>query len=337
MRALIAGRGPEWVLDEVDVPSPGPGEVLVRNHAAATNNADLPMLAEADPSHGGHGREFTAGFEYAGEIVAVGENAGRWAVGDAVMGSVPASFADYVVADHRFVLPRPEGLSPEIACALPTGLLTEHGALSVAGFRPGQSVLVTGGTSGIGMIGVQMAKALGASCVIATTRRSAGRDRLLRLGADTVVVTGEEDLTDAVLDATNGRGVDVVLDHVAGQTFAECLPATAEDGQVVNIGRLAGAASTIDLDALSYRHLTVHGVSFGFTRDTEMAGVIAWLLPDVLPAVARGEIRSVIDRTLDITDPAHVADRLRSGEADGKIVLTIVPGESGEKKENKND
>lgn len=337
MRALIAGRGPEWVLDEVDVPSPGPGEVLVRNHAAATNNADLPMLAEADPSHGGHGREFTAGFEYAGEIVAVGENAGHWAVGDAVMGSVPASFADYVVADHRFVLPRPEGLSPEIACALPTGLLTEHGALSVAGFRPGQSVLVTGGTSGIGMIGVQMAKALGASSVIATTRRSAGRDRLLRLGADTVVVTGEEDLTDAVLDATNGRGVDVVLDHVAGQTFAECLPATAEDGKVVNIGRLAGAASTIDLDALSYRHLTVHGVSFGFTRDTEMAGVIAGLLPDVLPAVARGEIRPVIDRTLDITDPAHVADRLRSGEADGKIVLTIVPGESGEKKEKKND
>lgn len=337
MRALIAGRGPEWVLDEVDVQTPGPGEVLVRNHAAATNNADLPMLAEADPTTGGHGREFIAGFEYAGEIVAVGEHAGRWAVGDAVMGSVPASFAEYVVVDHRFVLPRPEGLSSESACALPTGLLTEHGALTVAGFTAGQDVLITGATSGIGVIGVQMAKALGASSVIATTRRSAGRGRLLGLGADTVVVTGEEDLTDAVLDATNGRGVDVVLDHVAGQTFAECLPATAEDGHVVNIGRLAGAASTIDLDALSYRHLTVHGVSFGFTRDTEMAGVIAGLLPDVLPAVARGEIRPVIDRTLDITDPAHVADRLRSGEAVGKIVLTIAQGESREKKEKKND
>lgn len=326
MRALIAGRGPEWILDDVNVPTPGPDDVLIRNHAAGTNNADLPMLVEADPTTGGHGREFIAGFEYAGEIVAVGENAGRWAVGDFVMGSIPASFAEYVVVDHRFVLPRPDGLSSESACALPTGLLTEHGALTVAGFTAGQNVLITGATSGIGMIGVQMAKALGASSVIATTRTPAARQRLAALGADTVVVTDEENLTDAVLDATNGRGVDVVLDHVAGQTFADCLPATAEDGHVVNVGRLAGAASTIDLDALSYRHLTVHGVSFGFTRDTEMAGIIAGLLPDVLPAVARGEVRPVIDTTVDITDPVHLVDRLRSGDAKGKIVVTITQG-----------
>jgi NADPH2:quinone reductase len=328
MRALVAGRGPEWVLDEVDVPTPGPGEVLVRNRAAATNNADAPMLAEADPTNGGHGREFIAGFEYAGEIVAVGNDAGDWSVGDAVMGSVPASFAEYLVVDHRFVLPRPEGIAPEVACALPTGLLTEHGALSVAGFRPGQSVLVTGATSGIGMIGVQMAVALGAPTVIATTRSAAGRERLSGLGADTVVVTSEEDLTAAVLATTDGCGVDVVLDHVAGQTFADCLPATAHDGHVVNIGRLAGAASTIDLDALSYRHLTVHGVSFGFTRDTEMAGVIAGLLPEVLPAVTRGEIRPVIDSTLDVTAAAQVAGRLRSGDADGKIVVTMPRGDN---------
>lgn len=331
MRALIAGRGPEWILEDVDVPTPGSGEVLVRNHAAATNNADLPMLSEADPSDGGHGREFIAGFEYAGEIVAVGENAGRWAVGDPVMGSVPASFAEYVTVDHRFVLPRPDNLGPETACALPTGLLTEHGALSVAGcgagFAAGQSVLVTGATSGIGMIGVQMAKALGASSVIATTRTSTARRRLAALGADTIIVTSEEDLTDTVLNATGGRGVDVVLDHVAGQTFADCLSATAEDGHVVNIGRLAGPASSIDLDALSYRHLTVHGVSFGFTRDVEMAGIIAGLLPDVIPAVGRGEIRPVIDSTVAASDAAQVADRLRSGATDGKIVLTFDKGE----------
>lgn len=327
MRALIAGRGPEWILADVDEPAPGPGEVLVRNHAAATNNADLPMLAEADPANGGHGEEFIAGFEYAGEIVAVGDDAGDWKVGDAVMGSVPASFAEYVVADHRFVVPRPAGLTSDVAAALPTGLLTEHGALIVAGFERGRSVLVTGATSGIGTIGVQMAKALGASTVIATTRTASRRDRLTALGADTVVVTDEEDLADAVLAATDGRGVDVVLDHVAGQTFADCLPATAEDGHVVNIGRLAGAASAIDLDALSYRHLTVHGVSFGFTRDTEMAGIIAGLLPEVMPAVARGEIRPVIDGTVDITEPARLADRLRSGETDGKIVLTFDKGE----------
>lgn len=323
MRALVSGRGPEWVLAEMPVPQPGPGEVLIRNHAAATNNADLPMLAESDPTAGGHGREFLAGFEYAGDVVALGPGVDTWKVGDAVMGSIPSSFADYVVADHRFVLPRPDGLAPEVACALPTGLLTEHGSLVIARFKPGQSVLITGAATGIGLIGVQMVKALGASTVIATIRSASKGQLLGRLGADAVIVTDQRDLTEATLEATRGNGVDVVLDHVAGQTFAQCLPATAVDGHVVNIGRLAGPASTIDLDALSYRHLTVHGVSFGFTRDQEMAGVIAGLLPEVIPAVAHGRIRPVIDRTYAITDFLTAADRLRSGDAVGKVVLTF--------------
>lgn len=172
MKALLLGRGPEWVLDDVPAPRPGRGEILVRNRAAATNNADLPMLAEADPTSGGTGAESIAGFEYAGEVAAVGENAGPWQVGDAVMGSIGHCFAEYVVADHRFVLPRPEGLAPEVACALPTGLLTEQGALAAAGFRSGQSVLVTGASSAIGHIGVQMAMALGASRRPSSPRRT---------------------------------------------------------------------------------------------------------------------------------------------------------------------
>ncbi|KGN31439.1 alcohol dehydrogenase [Knoellia sinensis KCTC 19936] len=256
MRALVSGRGPEWVLADVPVPQPAPGQVLIRNRASATNNADLPMLAEADPSSGGSGEQFIAGFEYAGEVDALGADAGAWQVGDLVMGTFPSAFAEYVVADHRFVLPRPARLAPEVACALPTALLTEFGALRVAGFEAGQSVLVTGATTGIGLIGVQIAKAVGASRIIATTRGGAKKELLVGVGADVVMVTDEEDLTEAVLAATDGKGVDVVLDHVAGETFAQCLPATAEDGHVVNIGRLAGPASTIDLDALSYRHLT---------------------------------------------------------------------------------
>ena len=324
MRALVGGIGPEWVLEEVLVPQPGPGEVLIRNRAAATNNADISMLAEADPTHGGHGKAFIAGLEYAGEVAALGEGVDTWQVGDAVMGSIPSAFAEYVIADHRFVLPRPEGLDPEIACALPTGLLTEHGALTTAGFTAGRSVLITGASTAIGLIGAQMVKALGASHVIGTTRSSAKRALLTDAGVDTVIVTGEQDLTAATLSATDGEGVDVVLDHIAGQTFADCLPATKEDGHVVNIGRLDGAESTINLDHLSYRHLTVHGVSFGFTRDWEMAGIIAGLLPEVIPAVARGEIRPVIDHTVELTQVQRVADRLRSGEAVGKIVLTLA-------------
>ncbi|KXT56185.1 alcohol dehydrogenase [Gordonia sp. QH-12] len=323
MRALVAGRGPEWILADAVLPEPGPGQVLIRNRAAATNNADLPMLAEADPTRGGHGREFIAGFEYAGEIAALGEDAGDWQVGDPVMGTFPSAFADYLIADHRFVLPRPEGLAEDIACALPTALLTEFGALTVAGFVPGRSVLITGATTGIGLVGVQMAKVLGASSVVATTRTAGKRELLAGLGADTVIVTGDEDLTQATLAATGGKGADVVLDHVAGETFAQCLPATAEDGHVVNIGRLAGPASTIDLDALSYRHLTVHGVSFGFSRDWETVPILESLSADVLPAVARGEIQPVIDSVVDVADFQQVAERLRSGKAVGKAVLVF--------------
>ncbi|WP_098010709.1 zinc-binding dehydrogenase [Streptomyces sp. sk226] len=325
MKALLLGRGPEWVLDDVPVPGPGPGEVLIRNRASATNNADLPMLTEADPTHGGTGKESIAGFEYAGEIAAVGQDAGDWKVGDPVMGTFPSAFAEYLVADHRFALPRPQDLVPEIACALPTGLLTEFGALSAAGFRPGQSVLITGASTSIGMIGIQIAKTLGASRIIATTRSTDKKDLLTRLGADTVIVTGDgSELTGAVLEATGGEGADVVLDHVAGDTFAACLPATAPDGHVVNIGRLAGPAATIDLDALSYRHLTVHGVSFGFSRDWETVPILEGLRAKVLPAVGRGDIAPVTDATLTIEQYQEAADRLRSGNAVGKVVLTFA-------------
>ncbi|MEU5655089.1 zinc-binding dehydrogenase [Streptomyces sp. NPDC047737] len=325
MKALLLGRGPEWVLADVPVPEPGRGEVLIRNRASATNNADLPMLAEADPTHGGSGQESIAGFEYAGEIAAVGQDAGDWKAGDPVMGTFPSGFAEYLVADHRFVLPRPQALAPEVACALPTALLTEFGALTIAGFRPGHSVLSTGASTGIGMIGIQIAKTLGASKIIATTRSADKKDLLTRLGADTVIVKGkEDDLAQTVLTATDGEGVNVVLDHVAGDTFAACLPATALDGHVVNIGRLAGPATTIDLDALSFRHLTVHGVSFGFSRDWETVPILDALHAEVLPAVGRGNIAPVIDTTLNVEQYREAADRLRSGNTVGKIVFTFA-------------
>lgn len=126
------------------------------------------MLAEADPTSGGTGEEFIAGFEYAGEIASLGPDSGDWKVGDPVMGTFPSAFAEYLVSDHRFVLPRPEGVEPHVACALPTALLTEFGALTVAEFEPGQSVLITGASTGIGMIGIQIAKVLRASRIVAT-------------------------------------------------------------------------------------------------------------------------------------------------------------------------
>ncbi|MEU9331413.1 zinc-binding dehydrogenase [Streptomyces canus] len=322
MTALFGGAGPDWTPRQVPVPQPGPGQIVVRAHAVALNNADASMLAAADPTSGGTGKEYRAGFEFAGEVSAVGDGVRTPAVGSRVMGRTPGSFAQYVLADHPHVLPVPDELGHEEACALPTGLLTEHGALTVAGFQAGQSVLITGAGSSIGLIGVQISRALNASRIIATTRSSAKRELLEKAGADTVViVTDEQDLAQAVLDGTGGEGV--ALDHVGGQTFAACLPATRTDGTVVNIGRLDQAASTIDLDALSYRHLRVQGVSFGFTRPAELGTVIATARQKLLAAVADGRVRPLIDTTLSFDTAAQAAERLRSHRAHGKIVLTV--------------
>ncbi|MFJ3699606.1 zinc-binding alcohol dehydrogenase family protein [Streptomyces sp. NPDC090052] len=323
MTALFGGTGPDWTARQVPVPEPGPGQIVVRARATALNNADASMLADADPTSGGTGKEYRAGYEFAGEVTAIGEGVDTPAVGERVMGTTPGSFAQYVLADHRHVLLVPEELGYAEACALPTGLLTEHGALMAAGFQAGQSVLITGATSSIGLIGVQIAKALGAGHVIATTRSAAKRSLLSRVGADTVVVTGEQDLAQAVLDVTDGEGADVALDHVGGPAFAACLPATRTDGAVVNIGRLDTADSTIDLDALSYRHLRVAGVSFGFTRPAELGHVIAAAGKHLLEAVADERVRPLIDTTLSFATAAKAAERLRSHEAHGKIILTV--------------
>lgn len=325
MSALVTGGGPTWTLTEVPAPTPGPGEVLVRAAAVAVNNADLGIIDGADPGAGGSGEQAVAGFEVAGEVVALGEGVDQVAVGDQVMASTGAAFAELVLVDQRYVMPRPDGLAPEVGCALPTGLLTEHGALAAAGLESGldgRSVLITGASTAIGLIGVQVVRALGAGQVIGTTRSDDKADLLREVGVDTVVVTSEQELTEAVLAATEGRGVDLVLDHVAGQTFADCLPATAEDGQVVNIGRVGGPASTIDIDALSFRHLTVHGVSFG-AREDEMARVIAGVREHLLPAVADGRIRPVVAESVPWTEHERVVQVMREGSARGKLVLTL--------------
>ncbi|MEU6511233.1 zinc-binding dehydrogenase [Streptomyces sp. NPDC046942] len=323
MTSLYGGLGPQWQQCRIPVPEPGPGQVLVRARAAALNNADAVVLDQCFDPATGKGSEYLAGYEFAGDVAAVGDGVTAPAVGERVMGITEGAFAPYVLADHRHVIGMPNGLGFEEAATLPTALSTEYGALTTAGFRPGQSVLITGATAAIGLVGVQIAKHLGASTVLATTRTTAKADLLKEVGSDTVIVTAEQDLTAAVLDATRGDGVDVVLDHVGGPIFAACLPATRVDGHVVNIGRLDTAASTIDLDALSYRHLTLHGVSYGFSRPVELGNAVAALDNEVLPAVTDGRIRPLVDSVYDLDRAPQALARLRSHQAHGKVVLRL--------------
>jgi NADPH:quinone reductase-like Zn-dependent oxidoreductase len=324
MRALVGGAGPDWEEREVDLPIPGRGQVLIRVHAAGLNRADLYMLDGSYNPNSKTSSVFTAGLELAGEIAAVGSDVISVGVGDRVCGAGLGAFADYALLDARHVIPVPGSLSWTDAAALPVGIATEHDALvTQGGFTTGQSVLVIGGTTAIGLIAVQMAKALGASMIAATTTSAAKTAALTAAGADVAINTSVDELVDAVSNATNGAGADVVLDHVGGQLFADALAATRVGGTVINIGRLGGPQSTIDLNTMSFRRLRVFGTTFSVRTPDELAAVCAAVRPEVMPAVADGRIRPVVDRVFEFEDAKKAADYLRTNQAVGKLVLRI--------------
>jgi NADPH:quinone reductase-like Zn-dependent oxidoreductase len=254
----------------------------------------------------------------------------------------------------------PEGLSWTDAGGLPVADATEHDALVQAGFRPGDRVVVVGATSGVGMIGVQLARALGASAVVATTTSPAKAAALRAVGADVVIDPTTDDLPAAVAAATDGRGADVVIDHVGGDRFGDLLAATRIQGTIVKVGRLAGprayglftssrppwsvlpapAASqraarataapsgassraSVDLDRLAFRRLRILGTTFSIRTAEERAEVYAAVVREALPTVADGRVRPIVDRVVPLERAQEAADRMRSNEAVGKIVLAV--------------
>ncbi len=296
------------------IPTPGPDQIVIRTKAVSFNNADL------EPGTPGE----LAGYEFSGDVTAVGQRVDGRLLGQRVMGTTPGAFAEYVVAHWRHVLTIPGELPYEQAAALPTALLTEHGALTRARFRNGQSVLITAATSSIGLIGVQIAKALGARIVIGTTR-SPGRQALLqRVGADVAIATDATNIIEAVLAATAGLGANIVLDHVGGPTLADTMPATRMGGTIVSVGRLSGNTTSIDLSVMAGRHLALYAVSFGFKDPETIGRRLDALAEAVLPAVAEGRITAVLDRVFPFAHAETALDRLRAGGTDGKVVLSLT-------------
>jgi NADPH:quinone reductase len=324
MSALVGGVAPDWELREVAVPTPEPGQILVRVRAAALNRADLYMLEGTYNPNTKTSNIYTAGLELAGEVEAVGEGVESPTLGDRVMGATLGAFAPFALLDHRHAIKVPQGLDWSQAASLPVGLSTAHDALvTQAGFAPGDTVLVVGASSSMGLLAVELAKALGAGHVIATTTSAEKAPQIEAAGADLVINTSAGTLAQDVLEATDGAGADIVLDHVGGQLFAELLPATRIGGTIVNIGRLAGAECTIDLDKLAFRRLRIRGTTFSVRTPEERGEVCARLIPEVLPAVEDGRIKAIIDRVLPFADAQLAAERMRANEASGKLVLML--------------
>ena len=304
------------------VPAPARDEVLIRIHAAGVNGPDVfQRKGLYDPPPGASD---IPGLEVAGEIVSVGHNVTRFAVGDLVCALVPGGgYAEYALAHESNTMAIPEGLSTIEAAAMPETFLTVWLNLFQRGkFVAGESVLIHGGASGIGTTATMLAKAFGASKIITTVGSDAQRDASIALGADLAVDYRSEDFVEAVMRATHGRGVDVVVDIIAGDYVARNYAAAAMNGRVVQIGVIKGPAQALDLFPLLAKRLTHIGSTLRSRTNEEKAELIEDLKRLVWPQIRRGAVKPVIYRTFDLDDAREAHVLMDSGTHIGKIVLT---------------
>jgi NADPH2:quinone reductase len=329
MKALFVVPGPEGGVNEfreIPIPTPGPEEVLVAVRAAGTNRGELiarPLLRSDNPA----AKPMRAGIEFAGEIVALGDGVSGWKPGDRVMARGTGGYAECVVAHQRALMRVPDGLSWAEAAAIPNVFVTAHDAIvSNAAVKPGESVLVTAGSSGVGTAAIQIACYLGAHPVLATTRVAAKGGALRTLGAHEVIHTSTADWPEAVLTATGKRGVDAIIDQVGGPMLADNIRVLAIKGRLVSVGRNAGRVGECDLDEVARKRASIIGVTFR-TRTPEEAQVCSeHFAADLLGAFATGALKPVLDRTFPFERIADAHAYMLSDAQIGKIVVTIGDG-----------
>ncbi|MDP3675320.1 MAG: zinc-binding dehydrogenase [Novosphingobium sp.] len=325
MRAIIASpQGPS--LTELSTPAPGRGQVLVRVRAAALNRIDLMMLTgHAHGSMGGAG--IPLGLEWAGDVIEVGPGVDVWQVGDRVMSPSGGAFAERAVGPAGQLYRIPDGLSYSEAVGLPVALQTMHDAIATNGhLQPGQSVLIQGASSGVGLMALQIAKFLGAGLVIGSSTSPERRARLTEFGADLAIDTRDESWVDEVLAATQGNGVDLVVDQIAGSLVNLNMRATRILGRIVNVGRLGGMTGEFDFDLHALRRLTYVGVTFRTRSAEEVERINQRVTQDLWPALSEGKLRLPVDSVYPFEAFRGALERMRRNEHLGKIVLEMDAG-----------
>lgn len=307
------------VVQDVPEPKPGPRDLLVKVKAIALNRADLGG-ARAAAGSAAAGRPI--GSEFAGEVAAVGGEVKDFRVGDRVMCHAPGSHAEFALCDHRRAMAIPDGMTFEQASTLPVGLNTLHNALVTAGrLTAGDYVLVQGASSGVGIIGLQMAKLLGAKFVVGTSTSDTRRARLKEFGADLALSTADADWPEQLLKATDGRGLDLTVDMLSGPTVNQTMRCTAVKGRIVNIGRLAGMKAEFDFDAHARLRIDYIGVTFRTRGIDEIHDVLVRMRDDLWEHVKAGRIRVPIDETFALAQAPEGHERMRANKHFGKILL----------------
>jgi len=308
-------------LSDIPQPVPKPNEVLVRVKACGLNRADL-SAARASLGHGTMGA--AVGLEWAGEVVSSGADAKGFKPGDRVVCSGGGGYAEYAVSDYGRTLPLPAGLSFEQAAVLPVALHTLHNALVTQGrLKAGESVLIQGASSGVGLMGLQIAKLKGAQPVMGSATNDARRARLKEFGADLAIDTRDEKWPEAVLAATGGKGVNLTVDMVSGPGVNQIMRATAVLGRIVNVGRLGGQKAEFDFDLHAMKRIDYIGVTFRTRSAEEVREIVRLMKADLWDAVTAGKLALPIDRTFPLDDAIAAQQHMKANQHFGKIALVM--------------
>jgi putative PIG3 family NAD(P)H quinone oxidoreductase len=318
--------GPEVVeLAEVEAPRPSRGEVLVRVRAAAMNRADLLQRRGLYPPPPGF-REDIPGLELAGEIAELGGGVAGWKVGDRVMAiAAGEAQAELAVVHERMLLPVPQGMSLEDAGALPEAGLTAHDALfTIGGLRPGAVVLIHAAGSGVATAALQIARAAGA-LTIGTSRTADKLEKARALGLDHGLLVGKDEpkFADEVKKLTGRRGAAVILDFVGGAYAAENVACLAPGGRIVVIGTLGGPKAPLDLGLLMRARGSIHGTVLRPRPLEEKIAATQAFGRDVLPLIAAGKVKPVVDGVLPAARAREAHERMERNDSFGKIVLAF--------------
>jgi len=327
MRAVVAPKpgGPEALkIEPRPVPAPAERQILIRVEAAGVNRPDVLQRMGAYPPP--PGASDVLGLEVAGEVVALGPAASQYSIGARVAALVPGGgYAEYCLADERNALPIPAGLTAVDAAAIPETYFTvwtnifDRGAL-----KSGETLLVHGGTSGIGTTAIMLAKAFGAR-VVATAGSDEKAGACERLGADLGVNYKADDFVARTLAFTDGRGANVILDMVGGDYVPRNYAAAAVDGRIVQIAVMGGQKATVDLRTLMTKRLFHTGSTLRPRSPAEKAVIADALRAKVWPLLEAGRCKPVIDSVFPLDQAAKAHARMEMGEHIGKIVMTVSP------------
>ena len=323
MKAAVLGeKGVE--IRDVPKPEPKPNEVLIKVRASSLNRADLLVASGIQHgSIGGVGARI--GLECSGEVEAVGSDVKDFKPGDRVMSSAPGGFAEYAVTDAARVSRIPaNNMTYEQAACFPIALQTMHNAVMTAGrLKRGETLLIQGASSGVGLMGMQIGKLMGAALVMGSSTNVQRRGRLKEYGCDVAIDTSKPDWPEDVKKATGGKGVDLIVDMISAPVANGNLDAAKILGRIVNVGRLGGTKGEFNYDLHALKRIDYIGVTFRTRTPEEVREIVKAMRADLWPAIEAGKLSLPIHKTYKLADITDALALMKANQHFGKIVVTV--------------